>query len=155
MKELVALRLGPNMYADELQGHTVRLWEDNQAVVFIIRNRTSRSPLLMAELRLLLQLLDELSVTLVPRYIRGELNLADQFSRLNHRDAWRLRPCTERKLFDKVRYKLTKEITLDAFACQQIKVVARYASRLDEPTALALDCRALDWRQEVMWLNLS
>jgi len=43
MKELEALRLGPNMYADELQGHTVRLWEDNQAVVFIIRNRTSRS----------------------------------------------------------------------------------------------------------------
>lgn len=55
----------------------MRLWEDNQAVVFIIRNRTSRSPLLMAEVRLLLQLLDELSVTLVPRYIRSKLNPAD------------------------------------------------------------------------------
>jgi len=77
MKELVALRLGLNMYTDELHGHTVRLWEDNQAVIFIIRNRTSRSPLLMAEVRLLLQLLDELSVTLVPRYIRSKLNPAD------------------------------------------------------------------------------
>jgi len=33
MKELVAVRLGLSMYADELRGHTVRLWEDNQAVV--------------------------------------------------------------------------------------------------------------------------
>jgi len=153
MKELVAVRLGLNMYSSELRGHTVRLWEDNQAVVFIIRNRTSRSSLLMAELRLLLQLLDDLSVTLVPRYIRSELNPADQFSRLTDRDAWRLRPCTQRKLLDKVRYELKKEITLDAFACHQTKVVARYASRLDEPTALALDGLALDWRQEVVWLN--
>jgi len=44
----------------------------------------------MAELRLLLQLLDDLSVTLLPRYIRSELNPADQFSRLTDRDAWQL-----------------------------------------------------------------
>lgn len=153
MKELVAVRLGLSMYSNELRGHTVRLWEDNQAVVFIIRNGTSRSPLLMAELRLLLQLLDDLSVILVPRYIRSELNPADQFSRLTDRDAWQLRASTQRKLFDKVRYELKKEITLDAFACHQTKVVERYASRLYEPTALALDGLALDWRQEVVWLN--
>ena len=47
MKELVSVRLRLNMYADKLRGHTVRLWEDNQAVVFIIRNRTPRSPLFM------------------------------------------------------------------------------------------------------------
>jgi len=56
-------------------------------------------------------------------------------------------------LFDKVRYELKKEITLDAFACHQTKVVARYASRLDERTALALDGLALDWRYEVVWVN--
>ena len=54
MKELVAVRMRLNMYADKLRGHTVHLWEDNQAVVFIIRNRTSRSPLFMVELHLLL-----------------------------------------------------------------------------------------------------
>jgi len=83
----VSVRLGFNMYADELQGHTVRLWKDNQAVVFIIRNRTSRSPLFMVELRLLLQVLDDLSVTLVSRYIRSELNPTDQFARITDRDA--------------------------------------------------------------------
>jgi len=31
----------------------------------------------MAELRLLLQMLNDLSITLVPRYIRSELNPAD------------------------------------------------------------------------------
>ena len=79
-----------------------------------------------------------------------------------------MRACTQRKLFDKVRYELLditidlpigfpinniislslyelkKEITLYAFACHQTKVVVRYASRLDEPT---------DWRHEVVWLN--
>jgi len=103
--------------------------------------------------RLLLHLLDNLSVTLVPRYIRSELNPADQFSRLTDRDSWQLRPCTQRQLFDKVRYELKQEITLDAFACHQTKVVAWYASRLDEPTELALDGLALDWRHEVVWAN--
>ena len=59
-----------------------------------------------------------------------------------------MRPCTQRKLLDKVRYELKKEITLDAFACHQTKVVVWYASRLDKPTALALD-----WRHEVVWVN--
>ena len=41
----------------------------------------------MAELRLLLALLDDLDIRLVPRYIKSELNVADEFSRLTDRDA--------------------------------------------------------------------
>ena len=79
----------------------VTLWEDNQAVIFIIRNKTSRSPLLMAELRLLLELLDELHIDLRPRYIRSALNPADEFSRLTERDAWELRPRLRKQLLAK------------------------------------------------------
>ena len=43
----------------------------------------------MAELRLLMTVLDELDIELLPRYIRSELNPADEFSRLTDRDTWR------------------------------------------------------------------
>jgi hypothetical protein len=139
LKELVAVRKGIVNFAEDLRGHVVRLWEDNQAVVHIIRNRTSRSPQLMGELRLLMEVLDELDIELLPRYIRSELNPADEFSRLTDRDAWRLRPSTD--------------LTLDAFACHQTKICTRYASRLFDRHALGFDGLALDWRQEVVWIN--
>ena len=141
------------MYRDDLRGHVVRLWEDNQAVVHIIRTKTSRSPALMAELRALLQLIDSLDITLLPRYIRSELNPADEFSRLTNRDAWRLQPSLQRRLLHKVASIVGAPVTLDAFACHQSRVCPRYASRLSEPAALASDGLALDWRQEVVWLN--
>ena len=77
MKEVVAVRRGILRFANDLRGHTVFLYEDNQAVVVIIKNRTSSSPLLMNELRLLMALLEQLDIRLVPRYIRSELNPTD------------------------------------------------------------------------------
>ena len=153
LKELVAVRKGIVNFAEDLRGHVVRLWEDNQAVVHIIRNRTSRSPQLMGELRLLMAVLDELDIELLPRYIRSELNPADEFSRLTDRDAWRLRPSTHRMLRHKARRVLGTDLTLDAFACHQTKICTRYASRLFDRHALGFDGLALDWRQEVVWIN--
>jgi hypothetical protein len=153
LKELVAVRRGIAMFQDDLRGRVVRLWEDNQAVVQIIRNKTSRSPALMSELRSLVELLDALHITLLPRYIRSELNPADEFSRLTNRDAWRLQPSVQRMLLHKVTSLVGAPVTLDAFACHQSCVCPRYASRLCEPAALASDGLALDWRHEVVWLN--
>ena len=153
LKELVAVRKGIVNFAEDLRGHVVRLWEDNQAVVHIIRNRTSRSPQLMGELRLLMEVLDELDIDLLPRYIRSELNPADEFSRLTDRDAWRLRTSTHRMLRHKARRVLGTDLTLDAFACHQTKICTRYASRLFDRHALGFDGLALDWRQEVVWIN--
>ena len=50
-KEMRAVSKGVAMHADTLRGQTVRLWEDNLAVVHILRSKTSRSPALMRELR--------------------------------------------------------------------------------------------------------
>ena len=153
LKELVAVRKGVVNFADDLRGHVVRLWEDNQAVVHIIRNRTSRSPQLMDELRKLMTVLEDLDIELQPRYIRSELNPADEFSRLTDRDAWRLRASTHRMLSHKARRLLGADFTLDAFACHQTKICPRYASRLFDRHALGFDGLALDWRQEVVWIN--
>ena len=102
LKELVAVRRGIAMYQDDLRGHVVRLWEDNQAVVHIISNKNLRSPALMAELCDLLQLLESLNITLLHKYIRSPLNPANEFSRLTNRDAWRLQPSVQRMLLDVV-----------------------------------------------------
>ena len=153
LKELVAVRKGIELFTDDLRGRVVRLWEDNMAVVHIIRNKTSASPALMAELRLLLELLDSLQIILRPKYIRSELNPADEFSRLTDRDAWSLRPSLQRMLLDKVKRQVGKPVTLDAFASHQSAVCKRYASRHSELAALAFDGLGLDWREEVVWLN--
>jgi hypothetical protein len=122
MKELVAVRRGILRFADDLRGHTVCLYEDNQAVVAIIKNRTSSSSLLMSELRLLMALLEQLDIRLMPRYIRSELNPADVFSRLTDRDAWALSPSVQRMLMQRAQAMFRKSISLDAFACPQSKV---------------------------------
>jgi hypothetical protein len=41
MKELVSVRKGILAVADDLRGRSVRLWEDDQGVVHIIRNHTA------------------------------------------------------------------------------------------------------------------
>jgi hypothetical protein len=151
LNELVAVRKGVVNFADDLRGHVVqRLWEDNQAVVHIIRNRTSRSPQLMTELRSLMAVLDDLDIDLQPRYIRSELNPADEFSRLTDGDAWRLRTSTQRMLTHKSRRLLGADFTLDAFTCHQTKTCPRYAFQLFDRDAIGFDGLAFDWRQEVV-----
>ena len=153
-KELRAVIKGIRMNADALRGHVVRLWEDNMAVVHIIRAKTSRSAVLMAELRDLLDLLRELEITLLPKYIRSQLNPSDYFSRLTDRDAWMLRPRLRASLRRHAESVLQEPLSLDAFACHQTAIVPRYASRHSEPAALAHDGLALDWSAEqgAVWM---
>ena len=153
-KELRAVIKGIRMNADALRGHVVRLWEDNMAVVHIIRAKTSRSAVLMAELRDLLDLLRELDIILLPKYIRSQLNPSDYFSRLTDRDAWMLRPRLRASLRRHAENVLQEPISLDAFACHQTAIVPRYASRHSEPAALAHDGLALDWTAEqgAVWI---
>ena len=155
LKELIAVRRGIETHRADLEGHVVRLWEDNAAVVHIIQNKTSRSFALMAELRLLLALLDELRIDLRPRYIRSHLNPADYYSRMVDRDAWSLRPSVQRMVIEQARRHLSAEISLDPFGCRQFAVTKRYASRLYDPAALAADGLALSWANEsgIVWVN--
>jgi len=62
IKELKAVHFGILAFQEELRGKVVRLWEDNQAVVHIIRNGTSKAPDLMQHLRALWRDLVRLAV---------------------------------------------------------------------------------------------
>ena len=107
----------------------------------------------MAELRILLELLDDLHIELRPQYIRSELNPADEFSRLTERDAWQLRPHLQQQLLAKAKRVMHFEPTLDPFACAQTHICPRYASRFYNPDALCLDGLSLDWRHDDVWIN--
>lgn len=152
-KELLAVRLAVQETAEILRGKRVVLWEDNQAVVHIIANRTSRSPALMSELCRLARLLDSLDIDLRPKYIRSALNPADELSRLTHRDAWGLKPHLQERLLSQVRHHCGTPVTLDPFACHRSRVVCRYASRFNEPSALGHDGLQLDWEHETVWIS--
>ncbi len=66
MKEFVTVRRGILRFVNDLHGHTVCLYEDNQIVVAFIKNHTSSSPLLMNELCLFMTLMEQLDIRLVP-----------------------------------------------------------------------------------------
>jgi hypothetical protein len=71
LKEIVAVHSDIAVYQDDLRDSMVCLWEDNQAVVHIILNKTSRSPALMGELRGLMEVLESLNITIGKRDAGG------------------------------------------------------------------------------------
>ena len=147
------MRKGIRECSNILAGQRVLLFEDNQAVVYMIRNRTSRSPALMAELRKLLCLLDDLKIDLEVKYIRSALNPADALSRLTHRDAWGLKAKLQKSLKAKVERRLGSTLTLDPFACHRSCVVERYCSRFGEPSAVGNDGLQVPWGEERLWIS--
>ena len=69
-------------FLEKLANRQVLLWEENQAVVQVLTNHTSRSPALMRQLRYLWFMLDMRNISLRPRYIRSEENIyADGLAR--------------------------------------------------------------------------
>ena len=72
-KELRAVAKSVRVWQDYLRGHQVLLFCDNTTTVQLLRKGVSRSPLLMAEVRQLWQLLIVANIKLVPVYIKSEL----------------------------------------------------------------------------------
>ena len=153
MKELKAVRFTVETFVKDLNGKRVLLWEDNQGVVAILTNVTSRAPALMAELRKLWWLLETNDITLRAKYIRSAANVwADKLSR--DRDGqgdWMLHP----DLFGQ----LDKEWgahTVDRFATANNAQLVRFNSLMEGPGVEAVDALSqtdAQWRAEVNWCN--
>ena len=152
VKELKAVKLGLIEHADALRGRTVRLFQDNQAVVGAMRAFSSSSPAMMVELREIWALLDSNQIRFTIEYIRSELNPADAPSRLCSPDLWSLCPRMRCQLLHRLRHRLSRSVSLDPFACRVSAVVPRYATPLYDSKALAMDGLLLDWAHECLWL---
>ena len=97
-KELRAVHKSLLAWRAELQGHRVLLFCYNTTVVQMLRKGTSRSALLMAELRQVWTLLHTLKVDLVPVYIASADNPADFPSRHSMSAEWTFRPGLRQQL---------------------------------------------------------
>jgi hypothetical protein len=81
-KELRAVRLAIESFLPQLKCRHVFLHEDNTAVVATLTKLTTRSPVIMTELRRLWYLLDTNDIHICPNNIRSAPNiLADTLSR--------------------------------------------------------------------------
>ena len=145
-RELRAVRLFVLAHVLELSGHHLLLHEDNQAVVAILASLTSRSPELMAELRLLIEVLDDYDISIRALYIRSELNVvADLYSRVARHREYILR----RSVFEHV-CALWGSCSVDAFASQASAQLHRFWSEAPTAAAEGTDAFAQDWEAEAL-----
>lgn len=150
MKELVAVTNTLRALLSHVKGHVIRLWEDNQAVIWILTNGCSRSPEIMNELRQLWWLLAKHNIQLVPEYIPSALNPADYWSRVHDRDDWSLAPQW---------FRLAEQRwgthTIDRFATCLNRQVTRYNShpRWHDADSEARDAFTQIWTHENNWIN--
>jgi hypothetical protein len=81
------MRLAIESFLPKLRGRNVLLHEDNTAVVATLSKLTTRSPVMITELRRLWHILDLNDISIRPRYIRSASNIwADSLSSELDRD---------------------------------------------------------------------
>ena len=68
-------------------------WCDNKGVVGIINKMCSRSPEMMAELRIVIALLARLDVDVRMRWVPTAFNPSDYYTRFASKAEWRLNCC--------------------------------------------------------------
>ena len=134
-------------FGPRLAGHRVRLLCDNQAVVHIINEGTSRSPVLMGDLRYLRRLLDGLQTHVSVEYIRSEDNVrADALSRVRDEEDWRIR--------SDIFKAMCGDCTIDRFASSTNHQLPTFNSRWPCPGSAGTDAFAQsDWREHVNYCN--
>ena len=149
LRELRAVRYYIDHYLEQLRGRRLLLHEDNQAVVAMIASLTSHSPLLMAELRFLVEALDLADVELRAIYIRSALNvIADCQSRLAASRDYEL----TRELFEEAQ-RFFGAGSLAAFASAATALLSRFWAGETTAEAEATDALAQDWRGERVWAH--
>ncbi len=150
LKELRAVTRAIECFAPQLAGHHVRHFEDNQAVVHIINNVTTRSPEIMRELRSLWWLLEHHGITLLTEYIPTNDNVrADELSRQELSD-WAL----SSDIFELVGG--ASRHSIDRFASDTDHLLLRFNSRYACPSTEGVDALSqsdASWRRERNWVN--
>ncbi len=74
-QELKAVRCAIHSFLPELKGRRILLHEDNQSVIEVLMHLTSKSPVMMCELRKLFMLIDKYDIRIRTQYIRSAANI--------------------------------------------------------------------------------
>ena len=149
-KELRAVHHALRYWREELQGRRVLLFVDNMTVMHLLRSGTSRSPLLMAELRQVWALLRAAKIDLQTVHIATGLNPADQPSRRWNRAEWTFREGCRRQLRSLAR----RPFSLDPFGTARATSMAPSSCVLHtEGRGMAVDGFSVSWKQQSLFLN--
>ena len=139
--ELLAVLRNVTAFLPRLRSKRCLLHEDNMACVYIIREKTSRNPVIMACLRELWVVLDLNQIDLQVQYVRSAQNPADAPSHLTGATQWRLRPSIVQQLVA-----WWGAFTVDRFASAHNAQCARYNSEFADPGAEVENAMTQDWR---------
>jgi len=146
--ELIAVQRNLEALLPRLAGKMVHLHEDNQAVCFILREYTTRSPVIMKCLRELWALMHRAEIRFSKvAYIRSAENPADAPSRVRSWDEW--------KLSQSVMSSMTSgPYSVDRFASQHTALCPRYNSLWSDPAAEGeVNAFANSWTGEKNWVH--
>jgi hypothetical protein len=147
-KELKAVRYALEAWRVQLRNRHVLLWEDNQAVVGILRRLNTKSPGMRAELEQIIDLLEEENIVLQVRYIKSAVNPSDWYSRIRDKSEWRLRY----ELADRLlHYFGTAEV--DRFADSALALLPRFNAAYPCRGAETVDAFTVSWEGTHSWVN--
>ena len=149
--ELLAVFNAVRSFLPWIRNRKVLLHEDNQAVVYILTNYTSRSKPLMSLLRKLWWVLDVENIELRTKYIRSAANVwADQLSRDLDCDDWKLNPIEFRRMQTKWGQGAYE---VDRFASSLSAQLPVYYSKHLDPHSAGTNSLTRDWRGKRNWIN--
>ena len=149
-KELRAVHLALRYWRADLRGRRVLLFVDNMTVMHLLRSGSSRSPLLMAELRQVWAFLRAEHIDLQAVHIATGSNPADQPSRRWHRDAWTFREGCRRQL----RALAPRPFSLDPFGTVRATSMAPSSCVLHtEGQGTPVDGFSVSWKRQSLFLN--
>ena len=145
--ELLAVHKSVLTFLPQLRGSRVTLHEDSQAIVFVLREKTSRSPVLMRLLRRLWKVLDLHSISLEVVWVRSADNISDGPSRMRDYEDWSF----DRRAFQF--FHRAYKYTVDLFASDVTALLPRFCSRSLCPGSLRADAFSWAWAGERAWVN--
>lgn len=142
--ELLAVHHTLQAFSHVLEGQSVLLWEDNTTVMYVLNNRTTRSPELMHLLRRVHYLIDSLGITLAVKYIPSKENSqADALSRGSPFDELTLRPAAFAELEQRF-----GPHTVDRYASTANAQLPRFNTLLPEAAGEAAAALTQQWAGE-------
>jgi len=148
--ELLAVLRNLQAFSRHLMGKQIQLFEDNQAVVSILRNYTSRAgPVMMDIVRRLFAFMErnDMSFGRID-YVKSADNPADAPSRKYGSDEWKLKPS--------VFLRLDKRFgphTVDRFCSEDNNLCPRYNSEFVDQSAEAVNAFTQYWNGENNWIH--
>jgi hypothetical protein len=145
--ELLAVHKNILTYLPQLRNCRVCLHEDNQAVMYILREKTSKSAVIMRLLRRLWKVIDLHSIDLEVVYVRSADNISDGPSRQRDFEDWQVNPA----VFE--HYNRLHSYTIDLFASENTTLLPRFCSAALCPGTLRADAFSWAWGGEISWIN--